>query len=326
MTRKKIKNILKFIVSISLIYFIIKKVGVAQFGEDLKNLNLYYLFLAFFFNLVSTFIQAERLRIIVSGQKIKINYLKAYKFNLISTFFGIFLPTVIGGDVIKMALLSSHSGKKAVSVGVVTMDRVIGTYALVVIALVGGIIGRNHLTNVIVLYTIAAFVIVFIAFLTLNIKSIWESFWKFVEPKFGKKFASINIYVQTLQSYGILTTHFLKAFVWSLIFYLAIIMSSYFVSLSLGLNISLLVFFVFVPLLSLASMAPISISGIGVRESVSVIFFSTIGISSSLGVLLSFIPFVLKIMMGLAGGIIYATTGIVGDKVANKKNEITINK
>ena len=308
MTRKKLMYILKFVVSITLIYFLIKKVGVAQFTEDLKNLNLYYLFWAFLFNFISTLIQAERLRIIVNGQSIKMNYLKAYKFNLISTFFGIFLPTVIGGDVVKMALLSSHSGKRAVSIGVVTIDRVIGTYALVVVALIGGIVGRKYLTNNIVLYTVDAFIIAFLTLLTLNIKGIWENLWKFIEPKFGKKISSINTFVHTLQSYSIFNSYFLKAFIWSLFFYMAIVTSSYFVSLSLGLIINPLVFFVFVPLLSLASMAPISISGIGVREGVSVVFFSTMGISSSLGVLLSFIPFVLKMIMGFVGGIIYTIT------------------
>lgn len=309
MNKKFLTNAAKVAVSVILIYFLVKKVGLSQFVEDLRNINFYYLFWAAMFSFIGFFIQAARLKVIIEAQKIKIRYLKVFLINLVSAFFGIFLPTIIGGDVVKMAILSSQSGKKAVSVGVVTMDRVIGTYALVFVALIAGVFGRKFLTHEIVIYTVDAFILAFIAMMLLNIKKLWKYLWNLIGPKLGKKFDALNTFVETLQSYGIANRFFVKAFAWSLLFYITIVLSSYFVSLSLGLTINPLVFFVFVPLLSLASMAPISISGIGVRESVSVIFFSTMGITASFGVLLSFIPFAIKALISLIGGIAYPFTG-----------------
>lgn len=311
MTKKEvIKNIFKVGVSITLIFLLLKRIGVNQLANDLKNIEINYLLVAVFFTLLGFFVQVARLQVIISSQKIKISFWKVFVFNLVSTFFGIFLPTIIGGDVVKMAFLGIYSGKKATSAGVVTMDRVIGTYALVAVALIAGILGSRLLTHDIVLYTIYAFVGAFIALLILNIKPLWNKIWYFLEKKLKLKLGGFRIFVETLQSYKVTEPTFIKGFLLSIFFYVSIIVSNYFVSLALGLNVNLVAFFVFVPLLSLASMLPISISGIGVRESVSVIFFSTMGVSSSNGVLLSLIPFAIKAIMGLIGGVIYPFTGL----------------
>lgn len=312
--KKKIFNLLKLVVSIALIFFLIKKIGVNDLLETFKKINFDYLLLAFLFTILSFLIQVKRLKTLITSQKIEITFPKLLEFNLISNFFGIFLPTVVGGDVVKMAFLGKHSGKKVKSAGIVFMDRIVGTYALVSVAFIASIIGRKYLTNQISAYALDVFLVSFVLLIILNLKPLWKIIWK-ISLKFKYKFILIlKKFIDTIQYYKFNDPSFMKGFIWSLGFYLSIIVSNYFVSLALGLNINLAIFFVFVPLLSLAGMVPISISGLGVRESVSVVFFATLGISANYGVLLSFLPFVFKMLLGFLGGLIYL------------KNEITINK
>lgn len=312
--KKRIINLLKLIVSLTLIYFLVKKIGLNELWSTVKSINISYLIMAFVFTVLSFMIQVNRLKILIKSQKIEISFRKLLEFNLISNFFGIFLPTVIGGDVVKMAFLGKHSGMKVKSAGIVLMDRIVGTYALVTVAFIASIFGRRYLTSQIFGYTLDIFILSFIFLIFLNLRPLWRFIWKLLLKSGFKFILVIKKFIETLQFYKLNDPSFIGGFVWSLVFYFSIILSNYFISLSLGLSINVAIFFVFVPLLSLAGMIPISISGLGVRESISVIFFSTLGIPANYGVLLSFLPFTFKIIMGFLGGIIYL------------KNEITLNK
>lgn len=309
--RKKslVINTAKILVSGVLLFLLLRRIGINELFETLKTIDIYYFLIAVFFTLVGFTIQIIRLKILIETQGTDISFKKLFDFSLTSTFFGIFLPTVVGGDVVKMALLGSYSGKKAVSAGTITMDRVIGVYALVVVAFVAGIFGKGFLTHEIVTYTLDAFTLVFLFILFLNIKVIWDRIWKIAGKLFGSRLDPLKTFVTTLQSYKMYEPPFIKAFLWSLVFYVSIIIANYLIALSLGLQVSLIVFFVFVPLLSLAGMFPISIGGLGVREAVSVVFFSTMGIEASYAALLSFLPFLIKAMIGLVGGVRYAISG-----------------
>jgi uncharacterized membrane protein YbhN (UPF0104 family) len=63
--------------------------------------------------------------------------------------------------------------------------------------------------------------------------------------------------------------------------------------------------FLFVPLLYLAVLLPLSLNGIGIRESVFVIFSASWGISSADAVAFSLTVFTLNLAGSLVGGIIY---------------------
>lgn len=312
--RKKTFEFLKIVVSLVLIMFLVKKIGINDLFVTLKEIDLGYLLLAFLFTIISLLFQVKRLKTLIVSRKIEIKFSKLLEFNLIGNFFGIFLPTVVGGDVVKMALLGKHSGKKVVSAGIVFMDRIVGTYALVTVSFIASIVGRKYLTNQIFNYALDIFLVSFILLIILNLRSLWKTIWEILLKTKYKFILVLKKFIDTIQHFKFNDPAFLKGFVWSLAFYMSIIISNYFVSLALGLDINMAIFFVFVPLLSLAGMIPISISGLGVRESVSVIFFATLGISANYGVLLSFLPFVFKIITGLLGGLIYL------------KNEIIINK
>src|SRR3972149_11765462 len=58
------------------------------------------------------------------------------------------------------------------------------------------------------------------------------------------------------------------------------IFANYLISLSLGLKIPLINFFIFIPIIYLTARIPISIDAIGVQEGLYVLFFNMAGLSS----------------------------------------------
>lgn len=67
----------------------------------------------------------------------------------------------------------------------------------------------------------------------------------------------------------------------------------------------LLYFYVFVPLLGLIMILPISLNGLGVREGAGVLLFARIGMPEEQAFLMEFITYVVMVAVSLVGGILF---------------------
>ncbi|MCK4822914.1 flippase-like domain-containing protein, partial [bacterium] len=67
-----------------------------------------------------------------------------------------------------------------------------------------------------------------------------------------------------------------------------------------------LYFFLFVPIISVLTMLPISLNGIGIREGAFVFFFTKVGISSAQALSMSILTYTIVLLASLIGGLIYA--------------------
>jgi hypothetical protein len=80
------------------------------------------------------------------------------------------------------------------------------------------------------------------------------------------------------------------------------------VARSLGVHVTplnFLEFFVFVPLLGLLMVLPISINGLGVREGAGILLFTQIGFSSGQALLMELITYAIMVVVSLVGGIYF---------------------
>ena len=63
---------------------------------------------------------------------------------------------------------------------------------------------------------------------------------------------------------------------------------------------------VFVPLISLAGMLPISVNGLGIREALYLLLFGRIGVPADAAVSMAFLYFAVTLVASLPGGVVYA--------------------
>ena len=80
-------------------------------------------------------------------------------------------------------------------------------------------------------------------------------------------------------------------------------------------------FFVFVPLLGLIMMLPISINGLGLREGAGVLLFTRIGLSEEEAFLMEFLTYVVMVGVSLIGGIVFLRRQISGTISMDKDPE-----
>jgi hypothetical protein len=79
----------------------------------------------------------------------------------------------------------------------------------------------------------------------------------------------------------------------------------YAVALALGLDIPLIYFFLFNPLIAFVLMLPISFNGLGPKEATAVFFFGLVGVPSEAAFALSLIFHAVVVLTSLPGGVLW---------------------
>ncbi|HNW39726.1 MAG TPA: hypothetical protein PKI44_04810, partial [Candidatus Omnitrophota bacterium] len=84
--------------------------------------------------------------------------------------------------------------------------------------------------------------------------------------------------------------------------------SVYFIGLALGVRISLVYFLIFLPIIGAITLLPVAIGGLGLRESLFVVYFAKVGVVKQLALAMSLLSFSFFILYGAMGGLIYVLT------------------
>jgi uncharacterized protein (TIRG00374 family) len=111
------------------------------------------------------------------------------------------------------------------------------------------------------------------------------------------------------------------AFLASLLLQINVILFYYLIGLSLNLGVSFLYFAMIVPVALVVLLVPFSINGIGIREGIFVYLLTGLGVENKDAIALSWISFGLMLTQGIIGGIIFALRGV---KFGDSKSDSSI--
>ena len=225
-------------------------------------------------------------------------------------FFSIFLPSTIGGDVVKTADLAGHTRKAKEVIATVLLDRLSGYIGLVFVILPALLLGKDLVRDKVVISSVAAIVVllIFILLVLFN-RFIYSRITEFLTaPGAGK----IKETISDLHSEIHIFRRHKKLIVYNLIlsFFIQLIspLSVYFIALSLGIKINLIYFLIFLPIIGAITLLPIAIGGLGLRESLFVAYFAKVGVIKQSAIAMSLLSFFFIVIYGALGGIIYVLT------------------
>ena len=308
--RKTIFLILRITISASLIAFLIKT-QFKDFGVALEILKLSHkglLLLSFSTHIAGVWITAERWKILLRVQNIRLGVGSLLTTVLIGFFFNNFLPTSIGGDVFR----TYECAKKAKipiekSASVILVERFSGvvsaaTYAIVALFLGFTAIGEQSVIIPIVIFFVISLII---GFFLIN-PSIFKldrlvekiGFLKRIREKLS------NIY-HTLRSFKKSKIVLVKALLYSFLLQFMVILNYFLAARALGIELEFIAFIFIVPVVTMIAMLPISIGGIGLRENLLVFILVAMGVINEKAALLSLILFAMLVIVGIIGGITY---------------------
>ena len=224
----------------------------------------------------------------------------------IGMFFNQFLPTSIGGDVVRGYYLWKETDKKEHALSSIVMERFTGFYMLFLLSLVASLSALIRIgSSPLFVFVLVASVIILIVMTLFFIPPLFELInRRFFLHRLGISEKVAHVYYATLE-YRRERLLLLNASLLSLLFQVMLILVYYFLSLSLHVNLPVGYFFLLVPMVTAAAMIPLSLNGLGIREGVSVLLFSRVGITNAEAFSISLTILFVGLLTGLIGGLIY---------------------
>ena len=313
-SKTKITLALKLILTIGLLYYVTSLVNFDELTPLIMRMDFNLFLAAIFLHAAAFLIMSIRWWLILVSNQQHIEYKKIFSAYYLGLFCNNFLPTTMGGDVVRIAKLRAVGIDTKQLIFSTLSDRIIGLLSIVIM----GIIGVNFSTTIqetigeqslIIVNIVSAFVILF--FLLGMNSQLRNTFLEITLGKirFWAKLNNFIVYchqnIEALKHNTVLP----KTILLSMIAQLLIVITYYLIGISLKVDLPLLEYILIVPVVALFSSLPISVGGLGVREGILVYLISNIGVSTANAVSISLVYLAILILVTLPGGLFLLSTG-----------------
>lgn len=224
----------------------------------------------------------------------------------ISLFFNNFLPTTVGGDM--MRVVYTMKDRRADSLATVIVDRILGFVGLFVFALTAVfylLIIRND-TEFLPFMIVGLSLVLLVTYVFFS-----EKAYNIFSPLFNKlRILRLGERINRLHEAG---TEFGGAWgpialcvAHSVIIQATLAIAPFFVLLGMGhTEVGIIPFLIYVPIINVISMIPVSLNGLGVRENSYVLLFSRVGLGGEVSLAMSLLSFFIIFVYSLIGGVLF---------------------
>jgi uncharacterized protein (TIRG00374 family) len=307
LNRKTLIFILKIIFSFGIVGIMLISVDLRGLAESISRVEIPWFCLSIFLVIFIQPIRSYRWGLLLWKRGVNVPFWSLLKLYFIGLFFSTFLPTIVGGDVVRGYYLFNYTKEKSKAIASIIIDRISGVYALAIMSFMASLISIERfyevrifpaigITSVIILVLLSMIFspgisrIVIFPFRSLKL---WQ-----MREKVERLKDAMNIYWKD----KILIAYILAL---SIIFNGIFVFIIYLLSISLGWRFSPVDFFILIPMVILISMFPLSLSGLGAREGALAFFMSFMGVDVHEALSLSALWFSLTLISGLLGGVFY---------------------
>ena len=309
--RRILSTLLKLAVTAALYVAVFYTIDVGKLWGRLQTVSVGWVALGAVVYAGGQWLSAWRWWLLLRPVRLEVPYLRMVAFYFIGMFFNIFLPTIVGGDAVKAILLTRETGAPARSTMSVFMERNVGLFALLTIATAAAFVAPP--VDVRGFNLLQLTLLVFAAFVAANLVLANRPAYRLVDylvaltPLARLRSRAASLY-EALVPYrearwrGLVAAAAGQSFLFQAVVILVVFLNAN----ALGLSMPVSALAVFVPLISLAGMLPISVNGLGVREALYLLLFGRIGVPADAAVSLALLYFAVTLAASLPGGVVYA--------------------
>ena len=303
--------LVKVAISGGLLWLLFTRVDFARLWATARTASLPWLGAALALYLVMVLVSAWRWGLLLQAQRLGFGFRWLTGSFLVATFFNNFLPSNIGGDVIRIADTAPAAGSKTLATTVVLIDRGIGLLGLVLLAAIGASIvpalldsGGGRLGPGLLWLAFAGAVLV-----VAPIVLIPQALPKLLQPL---RVVHPEWIDERLDRLGSALSRFREApaaLLWCFVGAVAVqaVLVGFYLAIarSMAINIGFSELAVIVPISFLVQMVPLSVNGFGVREATFGFYFARLGLSLEQALLVSFVGAALIMLFSVSGGVAY---------------------
>ncbi|MDY6853843.1 MAG: lysylphosphatidylglycerol synthase transmembrane domain-containing protein [Thermodesulfobacteriota bacterium] len=272
---------IKIVVSGGLLYAIILKIDWSQLSVSVIQGDLFYLCLGVFFGVAFNLVKFMKWHNLVKVRNHTYTYWDGAKSYMIGNALGLITP-MRAGDIGRALYFDQKERPRII--GLTIIDRLIDL-AIVVMLAIGGsftLINKGFGTLVVLLS-------IFILFMLYSPNIMCKAF-KIIIPT---RFSRLNI-IKGLDAFDNLDFRVITiASILSLIAFFFVILQFYYLVMAFE-DITLLAIFLVTPLVTLSTIIPVSLMGLGIREGLSILLLSTYGVSASTAFSAAFLFFIIN--------------------------------
>ncbi len=223
--------------------------------------------------------------------------------NFISNFVGIFVPGIVGIEAARIAGITRSSKDFPAALASVLVDRMFGLTTLAITVMLGGILATAVVPPFVTIACLVSLVLLLGGgFLMMSYRfRAWSGsiLPAKIEAALGKLYECLDLYRSRKPTLAL-------SLVLSLIFQMGRVVMTYLLAISLSIDVSFSYLIVVVPVALFVQMIPISVYGIGIRESAMVALLAVAGVSAEAAISLSILMLGVQIAGSLPGGVLFA--------------------
>jgi hypothetical protein len=311
--RRALTLLLKAVVSTGLLYLLLGRTDLVRLWSHVRGASPAWLAAGLALYFLMILLSVWRWRILLEAQHIDVPRGRLLNSYLVAPFFNNFLPSNIGGDVIRVRDTARQAGSKTLATTIVLMDRGLGLLALLTIAALGATVaGRagGHPPALASMLWLAlagglaasAFAVLMPGVVARLLSPLRLIHQEWVGERIGRltgaltKFRNAPVALGTCLAGAVVVQAMLVGF------YAAVVHSMH-------IPISAWHLAVIVPVSFVVQMAPVSLNGFGVREATFTYYFSRIGLPIESALVVSFMGAGLIILFSLSGAVAYLLRG-----------------
>jgi uncharacterized protein (TIRG00374 family) len=302
------KTILRVLFTIFLFVLLINQVDFSEKDDLLIQISPIWMVLAILMNIFALLTIVWRWKVIINGMGVHKSFLDLFYINLVSTFFGMFLPSSVGGDVSKMIMVAENTLNREAAASSVLIDRMIGMIITTVIGIVSLFFLSSLRDNRIIMGSLVVTLLIISSFIFLILnRRAFEKMISFIpisiRKRFGGSISKIDQSIARLQGDPKIL---ILASIISMLRQIAICVSFFCAGKSFGINAEMAVYFVVIPIVMAVIVLPISINGLGLQDNTMIFLLGMAGIGSVEALFLSIFMHITRNITGIIGGILFA--------------------
>ena len=310
-SRSRVIFFLKSTVSIALLAVLFSQTDAPSLYNAMRRASLPWLAAALALYFVMILTSAWRWNLLLAAQRISMSGWTLVSSFLVATFFNSFLPSNIGGDVIRIRDTTQRAGSIGRATAIVVIDRAMGLLGLLLVAAISGTLAVIGLAGpdlpVSLPWLWLAFGVATMAFLFLVLAP--HALLKvFAHVRFLNREAivvRVRKLVDMMHVFRAQPAALLSCFAGALVAQGVLVAFYVAIAHSLDIPISPLHLAVVVPMSLVVQLLPVSVNGFGVREATFTYYFAALHLPIESALVLSVVGAGLALLFSLSGGVLY---------------------
>jgi len=313
-TRRYLMLAAKIGVSIGLLWLLFSRIDAATLWTSARQASLPWMLVAMAVYTANVVASAWRWQLLLNAQGVHLRGRSLLGSVLVALFFNNFLPSNIGGDVIRIRDTVRPAGSKTLAATVVLIDRALGLMGLVLVAAFAAtVVGGSHRTAMHIWP-----VWLWVGFLAMAAASAPAllapaGFGRLLQPLtvFHPEWVGerIDKLTSVLARFRDRPVALFGCFGGAVFVQASMVVFFFVVTYALHLNVTFWDLAVIVPISFIVQMLPVSLNGFGVREATYAFYFKSIGQPIESAILMSLVGTALVMLFSLSGAAVWFARG-----------------